>query len=82
MVSNKMIFGALLTLIGLTFSVLSFVYAAMHPWNINGKEGLLVSLMGTNMWLLLLIALVIMISGLWICFKEAYPDTKVWGNVE
>lgn len=82
MVSNKMIFGALLTLIGLTFSVLSFVYAAMHPWSIDGKEGLLVSLMGTNMWLLLSIALVIMIAGLWICFKEAYPNIKIWGNIE
>ena len=82
MVSNKMIFGALLTLIGLTFSVLCFVYAAMHPWSIDGKEGLLVSLMGTNMWLLLSIALVIMIAGLWICFKEAYPNIKIWGNIE
>ena len=82
MVSNKMIFGVLLTLIGLTFSVLSFVYAAMHPWNIDGQEGLLVSLMGTNMWLLLSIALIIMIAGLCICFKEAYPNTKIWGNIE
>ena len=47
--------------------------------NIDGIEGLLVSLMGTNMWLLLLVAMIIMISGLVICFKEAYPNTKIWG---
>ena len=82
MVSNKMIFGALLTLIGLTFSVLSFVYAAMNPWSIDGIDGIVASYMGTNMWLLLLVALVITIFGLAICFKEAYPDTKIWGNVE
>mgnify|MGYP003310170087 CR=1 FL=1 len=82
MVSNKMIFGALLTLIGLTFSGFSFIYAALNPWNIDGTEGLLVSLMGTNMWLLLLVAMIIMISGLAICFKEAYPNTKIWGNIE
>lgn len=82
MVSNKMIFGALLTLIGLTFSGFSFLYATLNPWNIDGIGGLLVSLMGTNMWLLLLVAMIIMISGLVICFKEAYPNTKIWGNIE
>lgn len=78
MVSNKMIFGALLTLIGLSFSVFSFVYAAMNPWNLNGMDGLVASLIGSNIWFLLLIGMVVMILGLVICFKEAYPDKKIW----
>ena len=51
--------GALLTLIGLTFSGFSFIYVALNPWNIDGIEGLLVSLMGTNIWLLLLVAMIL-----------------------
>lgn len=82
MVSNKMIFGALLTLIGLTFSGLSFIYAAMNPWSVNYVGGIVGSYIGTYMWLLLLVAMIIMISGLVICFKEAYPNTKIWGNIE
>lgn len=78
MVTNKMVFGALLTLIGLTFSVFSLIYAALNPWNMNGMDGLLASLIGTNMWVLLFVAIVIMIWGLVICFKEAYPNAKIW----
>ena len=79
MVSNKMVFGALLTLIGLTFSGLSFIYAAMNPWHFNEEmDGIVASLIGTDIWVLLLVAMGIMIWGLVICFKEAYPDAKIW----
>lgn len=79
MVSNKMIYGALLTLIGLTFSGLSFIYAAMNPCFFSeNMDGIVASLIGTDIWVLLLVAMVIMIRGLIICFKEAYPDIKIW----
>jgi hypothetical protein len=78
MVTNKMIFGALITLIGLLFSGFSIIYAAMNPWDWNGKTGLAGSLIGTHMWGLLFLAIVVMICGLVICFKEAYPNVKIW----
>lgn len=78
MVSNKMIYGALLTVVGLTFCGLSFIYAAMNPWNFNGIEGLLASFLGTHMLIPFIVALIIVICGLVICFKEAYPDAKIW----
>lgn len=34
--NNKMIFGALITPVGLVFAALSFLYAAMHSWDWNG----------------------------------------------
>lgn len=77
MVNNKMIYGALLTLIGLVFSRLSFLYASMNPWYLDNMNGFVGALVGTNMWVLLFIGMVIMILRLVICFKEAYPDIKI-----
>lgn len=71
-VSNKMVLGVLITLIGLVFSAFSFIYAALNPWNYNGIDGLLGSFLGTNMLLPFIIGLAIMVVGLVICFKEAY----------
>ena len=45
----KVIFGALLTVVGLVFSAFSFIYAAQNPWNWNGIDGLLGSFLGTHM---------------------------------
>ena len=77
MVSNKMIFGALLTMIGLAFSGLSFLYASLNPWPIENMNGFTGALAGTNMWVLMFVGIVIMIVGFIICFKEAYPDIKL-----
>lgn len=76
MLNNKMIFGVLVTLIGLVFSVFSLVYASMNPWCINGVCGLSQSLKGTYMDILLTLSLIAMFFGLWICFKEAYKKPK------
>lgn len=39
--SNKMISGVLVTIIGLVFSAFSFIYAVLNPWNYNGIDGVL-----------------------------------------
>ena len=74
--NNKMVFGVLLTVIGLIFSAFSFIYAALNPWNWNGIDGLLGSFLGTRMLIPFIIGMVIMIVGLLICFKEAYHKDK------
>ena len=37
----KLLCGLLLTLVGLVFSSICFIYAVMNPWNYNGINGLL-----------------------------------------
>ena len=70
--SSKMVFGVLITLIGLVFSAFSFICAALNPWNWNGIDGLLGSFLGTHMLIPFIIGLAVMIIGLIICFREAY----------
>lgn len=69
---KKIIFGALITIVGLVFSAFSFIYAAMNPWDYNGIDGLLGSLLGTRMIIPFIISTMVMIIGLVICGKEAY----------
>ena len=70
--NNKMVFGVLITLIGLVFSAFSFIYAALNPWIWNGIDGMLGSFLGTHMLIPFIIGLVVLIIGLIICFREAY----------
>lgn len=74
--SNKMVFGALITIIGLVFSAFSFIYAAMNPWTWNDIDGLLGSFLGTHTLIPFIIGIIVMITGLVICFKEAYRKDK------
>lgn len=76
MISNKMLFGVLITIIGLVFSAFSFIYAAMNPWHWNGIGGLLGSLLGTHMLIPFIIGMLIMIVGIVLCFMEAYRKCK------
>lgn len=69
---NKMVFGILITVIGLWLSTCSFIYAALNPWNWNCIDGLLGSLIGTHMLIPLIIGIIVIIAGLVICFNEAY----------
>ena len=68
----KVIFGALLTVVGLVFSTFSFIYAAQNPWNWNGIDGLLGSFLGTHMLVPFLIGMLVMLAGLGICFVAAF----------
>ena len=44
----KLLCGLLLTLVGLVFSSICFIYAVMNPWNYNGINGLLGSFLVPN----------------------------------
>ena len=70
--SDKMIFGALVTIIGLVFSGFSFIYAALNPWNYNGIDGLLGSFLGTHMLIPFILGMIILVIGLFLCYKAAY----------
>ena len=70
--NKKMKFGVLLTVVGLVLSGLFIIYAAMHPWDWNGIRGLLGSLLGTETVLPFLVSMSAMVTGLVICWKEAY----------
>lgn len=70
--NSKMVFGVLVTVIGLVFAAFSFIYAALNPWNWNGMDGLLGSFLGTHMLIPFVLAMAVMLLGLRICFKEAY----------
>ncbi len=69
---KKMVCGVLLTIIGLIFSAITFIYAALNPWNYNGIDGLLGSFLGTNMLIPFIILMIVMIVGLVYCFLCAY----------
>ncbi len=72
--TNKMMFGVLITVIGLVFAAFSFIYAAITPWSWNGIDGLLGSFLGTHMLIPFIIGVVVMTVGLVICFKETYGE--------
>lgn len=69
---KKTIFGGLLVIIGLVFSVFCFVYAVINPWNYNGITGLLGSFLGTQTLIPFVISLIVLLTGLFICGYEAY----------
>lgn len=76
MMDKKMVCGILLTMIGLVFSAVCLTNAVLNPWNYNGMEGLLGSLLGTNTLVPFIISLVVMALGLVICFWRAFRKEK------
>ena len=73
---KKMIFGLLLTVIGLVFSAFCFIYATIHPWNYNGISGLLGSFLGTDTLIPFILSMIVMLAGLAICFLRAFRADK------
>lgn len=73
---KKMVCGVLLTVIGLAFSIFALAYASMHPWDYNGIDGLLGSLLGTQMLMPLILSMTAMLAGLGYCFWCAYRKEK------
>lgn len=69
---KKTIFGGLIALIGLVFSVSAFICAAINPCDYNGITGLLGSFLGTDMLIPFIISTIVMLVGLTICGNEAY----------
>ncbi len=72
---KKILCGALVALIGLAFSIVFLVYAMKHPWSYNDIEGLLGSLLGTKMFIPLIISLITMFSGVIYSFLCAYKES-------
>ncbi len=73
---KKMIFGILLTLIGVAFSLFCFIHAAMNPWDYNGITGIWGSFLGTDMLFPFILALLVMCVGLALCYLDAYGKNK------
>lgn len=64
--------GILLTLIGFAFSAFCFMNAVLNPWTYDGVGGLLGALLGTHTLIPFIIAMVVMVFGLAICFWTAF----------
>lgn len=73
---KKMICGVMLTAIGFVFSVICFIHVLLHPWNYEGIDGLLGSLLGTDTLVPTIVSLAVMVSGLTICFRQAFQKEK------
>lgn len=73
--------GILLTLIGLVFSAFCFMNAVLNPWTYHGVGGLLGALLGSQTLIPFIVALVVMIFGLAICFWIAFKN-KIRRNGE
>ena len=69
---KKFVFGAFIMMLGLLFAAFSFIFAALNPWDYNGITGLFGSLLGTQMLIPFIVSLIIMVTGLTICWYEAY----------
>lgn len=73
---KRFLFGTMLVTIGFLFTVFCFIYAVMNPYVINGISGLRSAFRGTYTGIPFVISIIIMISGLILCFYEAY----LWKN--
>lgn len=69
---KKFLFGILVSLVGLIFSSFSFMYAIMNPGIYNGTDGLLGSLICTDLLYPFIISIIVMLIGLFICGYESY----------
>ena len=73
---KKIVCGILLTIIGLVLSAFCFINAVLNPWNYNGIDGLLGSLLGTKTLIPFIISLIVMVLGLALCFWRAFRNEK------
>lgn len=74
--NNKMVFGIMITLIGLAFSLSCFGFAALNPGIYNDIGGLFGALLCADMLWPFIISFVVMCGGICICFVEAYVKNK------
>ena len=67
----KLLCGLLLTLVGLVFSSICFIYAVMNPWNYNGINGLLGSFLGTQTLVPFIISTAAILLGIFRLFWKS-----------
>lgn len=70
--NKKMVFGGLLAMVGLFYSGFFIIYAGLNPWSWNEIEGLLGSLLGNRLIIPFVISVLVMLTGIAICWKETY----------
>ena len=73
---KRMVFGALLTLVGLLFSSFCFIYAVLNPVSLNGVEGLMSAFICHHTLVPFILSSVVMCAGLVICGWEAFRKGK------
>lgn len=73
---KKMTCGIMLTVIGFVYSVICFIHTLLHPWNYEGIEGILGSLLGEDTLFPFVLSLAVMVWGLSICFWRAFREEK------
>ena len=73
---KKMICGVMLTVIGFVFSVICFANTLLHPGVYNDIDGLLGSMLVRDTLVPSIVSLAVMVSGLTICFRQAFQKEK------
>lgn len=65
-------FGVLIAIIGLMFSLSFVFYAAVNPGFYNEIGGILGSVLYANLLVPLILSLLVMLAGVFLCWHEAY----------
>lgn len=73
---EKIIFGLLLTIIGLKYSIFCLAYAALESIVYFNLNGLWDALLERNTMILFLVSCAIMLLGLGICFRQAFKKER------
>lgn len=69
---KKIITGVVMSVLGLLGTIVLITIAALNPFNINGMDGLLVSLKGNDILFAFLCYLSLGAVGIIICIYESY----------
>jgi hypothetical protein len=69
---KKFVFGIMLVIIGFIFTAFCFIHAVLNPCNYNGITGLKGAFLMADTGTPFIISLITMVTGLCICFYEAY----------
>lgn len=73
---KKFVLGILIALIGCSFTLFCFIYAACNPCIVNGAEGLFASFVGNDLLAPFIISAIVMCAGIAVCAYEAYHKGK------
>ena len=69
---KRFLFGLLLSLIGLSYSLFCFIWSVKEPWYYQGIDGLIGSLLGNELIVPFTVFSLLMLLGISICCVEAY----------
>lgn len=69
---KRFLFGLLLSIIGLFYSLFCFIWSVKEPWHYRGVDGILGALLGNNLLTPYVVFSLLMLLGLTICCVEAY----------